>query len=72
MPNGNGQGPAGAGPKSGRGRGLCSGSGRPGTVNQEVQVEQPIIQDTAPTGCRGPRGCGTGKKSGGGNRRGQR
>jgi len=33
MPRGNGMGPAGMGPKSGRAAGLCAGNGQPGYVN---------------------------------------
>jgi len=33
MPRGNGTGPAGAGPKTGRGLGFCSGYGKPGYAN---------------------------------------
>jgi len=40
MANGNGQGPQNAGPRTGRGRGFCSGSGMPGWMNNgSVQGE---------------------------------
>lgn len=69
MPNGNGQGPANAGPKSGRGLGFCSGSGMPGRLNSGATQNQ-VAAPEFDAACSGPRGCGTGVKSGNGRRNG--
>ncbi len=60
MPNRNGQGPENTGPQTGRRRGLCHANSMDATP-QEAPQTQVNDQD-----CRGPRGCGTGKRSGSG------
>ena len=63
MPNRNGQGPKGSGSGSGRGRGLCNRTTQAGVVQHEAPQEQLTTeQQRLGTGCRGPRGCGTGKE----------
>ena len=64
MPNRNGQGPENGGPMTGRGRGKC------GTGRQSVPAGQQPDESNAPqgangSGCRGPMGCGTGRRGGG-------
>jgi len=70
MPNGNGQGPANAGKKTGRGLGFCSGSGMPGRLNNTRQNSEEFANQGNPDTYRGP-GCGGGQNAGGGMRAGQ-
>ncbi len=76
MPNRNGQGPMGAGAKTGRGRGVCNRNKQPGMLNQEASQDQAAVEPQRPDqGCRGPQGCGTGRGrrgATGGSGRGQR
>lgn len=77
MPNRNGKGPMGNGPGSGRGSGRCSSSQQSVELQQQEQyaVQLPEERQGAAIGCRGPRGCGEGRKRGNngcGNGRGNR
>lgn len=77
MSNRNGKGPQNKGLMTGKGNGVCKGTGSTGQPVHEQQ-EQLLQQQQIPSpACQGPKGCGTGKHSGAGRcegraKRGQR
>jgi len=69
MPNKNGQGPMNAGSMTGRRRGNCRVRTETGEQAQQLHGQDAGQQDNE--SCRGPMGCGTGKRAGGGRCGGQ-
>ncbi|MFC1552266.1 DUF5320 domain-containing protein [Candidatus Latescibacterota bacterium] len=65
MPRGDGTGPDGMGPMTGRGAGKCTGIPVPTDTNPSEEQDQGTLRG----GSRGGRGSGKGPGSGQGNRR---
>lgn len=78
MPNKDGLGPQHSGARIGRGKGFCNVTISPVEMNK-TENQEPAAAQSPVTGCRGPKGCGTGNQTSarrcggaGHNRRGQR
>lgn len=65
MPNRNGRGPDNAGPMTGRGKGRCNGNAVPDGFKQQPATEGQTVENQT-AGCRGPMGCGSGRRGGAG------